>query len=51
MTPESIVNKDIFLAVCVSLIELGPSQPHQKLLVERLCGSSNEKQGGKLLLA
>ena len=27
MTPKSIVNKNIFLTVCVSLSELGPSEP------------------------
>ena len=51
VTPKSIVNKNIFLTVCVSLSELGPSEPHLKLFVKRLCGSSNEKQGGKLLLS
>ena len=40
-----------FLTVCVSRGELGPSETHEKLLVKRLCGSSNEKHGEKLLLS
>ena len=51
MTPESIVHKNIFLKVCVSLSELGPSEPHWKVFVKSLCGSSYEKGGGKLLLS
>ena len=51
MTPESIVHKNIFLKVCVSLSELGPSEPHWKVFVKGLCGSSYEKGGGKLLLS
>ena len=31
--------------------ELGPPETHEKLSVKRLCGSSNEKQGEKLLLS
>ena len=49
--PESIVHKNIFLKVCVSLSELGPSEPHWKVFVKSLCGSSYEKGGGKLLLS
>ena len=51
VTPESIVPQNIFFTVCVSFSELGPSETHVKLSVKRLCGSSNEKQGEKLLLS
>ena len=49
--PEIDRPQKFFLTVCVSLNELGPSEPHWKLFVKRPCGSSNEKQGGKLLLS
>ena len=48
---ESIVHKNMFLTICVSLSELGPPETHENLSVKRLCGSSNEKQGEKLLLS
>ena len=51
VTPESVVHKNIFLKVGLSLSKLRPSEPHRKLFVKRPCGSSNEKKGGKLLLS
>ena len=51
VSPESIVHKNISLTVCASLSELGPPEPREELSVKRMCGSSNAKQGEKLLLS
>ena len=45
-----ILSVNIFLTVCASLSELGPSKTHEKLSLKKLCESSNEKQGENLFL-